>query len=379
MKKLKPLAVGLIIITGLIFAACNNSGEKKGTEKEVIKIGAVLPLTGDFAFLGEPIKIATDIAIEEINQEGGINSKEIRVVYEDSKGSPKEGVTAIKKLVEIDKISILTTFLTSVSEASKPVTEEANALLLAQTVSPRICNNSRLTVRFHYNFTEEGKVLRDFIINKKPTKAFFIHSSDPSTSFEFDSLIIPGIKKDNIAYVQEKFSVGTKDFKTIATKIKNTNCDLIAIAGYGNDISLLLRDLAAVGITGTSHTICGNIGFIEIPKNTSRNLYEKTVFTMPPFMISSGNQPEAESFIKKYKEVSGSEQVGYAAYYAYDLIKILGIVMKNQKTTDPVKLKEALIGEHKGIGGKYVVSPSGEVMTEIVLGTMKNGQIEALK
>ena len=62
---------------------------KKEKEPETIRIGAILPLTGDIAEYGNRIKKGIDLAIEEIENQGGINGKRAKVLYEDSTGFPK--------------------------------------------------------------------------------------------------------------------------------------------------------------------------------------------------------------------------------------------------------------------------------------------------
>jgi len=375
MKRMKFTlrSVAIALITVLMLNGCQLRTQKKEVkERESIKIGAVLPMTGDLAFLGEPIKHATDVAVEGINAKGGVRGKMIDVIYEDSQASPTTGVTAVNKLINVDNVGIITTFLTGVSEASKPITEKNNVLLLAQTVSPEIYKDTKLTIRFHYSFVKEGELLRDYIVGKMPEKVFLINSSDPSTSYEFENIVVPGLKNNSISYLQEKFNLGTRDFATVAAKVKQAKCDLIVIGGYGSDIPFLLKDLSDQGITPESHIICGNIGFIEIPRSADINLYENTVFASPPFMIN--RDAEALDFEEKYKAVSGDENVGYSAYYAYDMMVILKDVIEKVGFNDPFKIKAGFVGEYEGLGGKYIIDASGDVNTEIVMGTIEDGE-----
>ncbi|GKT37072.1 Leu/Ile/Val-binding protein like protein, partial [Aduncisulcus paluster] len=76
---------------------CNQSKD------DVIKIGAILPLTGDAAAWGIPPKNAALLAVEQINADGGINGKKLELIVEDGGCDPKMGVSAINKLLSVDK------------------------------------------------------------------------------------------------------------------------------------------------------------------------------------------------------------------------------------------------------------------------------------
>lgn len=367
-SKIILFTVTLAILTTLYIAGCTKKTEN------VVKIGAVFPLSGKFAPMGEPLKFATEIAINDINSKGGVNGEKIEVIFEDSKGEPKEGVTKVQKLVTVDKVPIVTSFLTGTCEAIKPVTEQNNVLFLAQTVAPRIMLNSKLTVRFHYSFTVEGKVLAQYMIDNKFKKAGFIHSNDPSTSYQVDSVISPMLKSNGIEFVNESFSVGNKEFAAIVQKMKAANCDVIYIGAYGNDFPPILNELRTQQYTYPSVSICGNIGFIELPEDTPVDLYQNVVFTTPEFMLDTNNA-KLNKFREEYRKLSGKQTIGYAAYYAYDMMMILSDVINKTKNSNPVDIRKNFVGDFGGFGGPYVISPEGDVSPTVILGRFEGKRI----
>jgi len=360
---------GLAVLVVLLILI--NPVAQKDTD---IRIGAVFPLSGRFAAMGTPLKYATDIAVTEVNAEGLSGKRRIRILYEDSKGVPKDGATAAQKLITVDKTPIITSFLTGVCEAIKPISESSGVLFLAQTVAPRIHLGSKLTVRFHYSFTEEGRIISEFIVNQKIKKIGIISSNDPSTTYQVDSVILPIVLKNGIIVEKENFSIGNKDFSAIVQKMKSSNADLVYLAGYGNDMPAILTELHKSKMTAQNMIVCGNIGFIELPAGTPAELYEGVVFTTPPFIMSAEDSLLTK-FRKKYQELSGEEQVGYAAYYAYDMIKILAEVLKRSSSVDPTALRANLAGEFRGICGIYTVTPDGDVTPPVTLGRYVNGAI----
>jgi branched-chain amino acid transport system substrate-binding protein len=104
MKRISHSSSAILTIISIIMASliifsigCSNKEEKE------IKIGAILPLTGDNASYGIALKKGMDLAIDEINEKR-INGKKLDVVFEDSQSDPQKAVNAFNKLVNADKV-----------------------------------------------------------------------------------------------------------------------------------------------------------------------------------------------------------------------------------------------------------------------------------
>ena len=117
------------------FSGCKQQ-EEKGAKKEVkvakeekkdevIKIGAVLLLSGGNALWGENARKAIDLIIKDVNNKKDINGKMVKVIYEDSKGDPKEAVSALKKLIEINNVpAVLGDMLSATTLAMAPLANQ---------------------------------------------------------------------------------------------------------------------------------------------------------------------------------------------------------------------------------------------------------------
>src|SRR3989344_8626278 len=90
--------------------ALGDNGNSGGGEEQTsgsYKIGVMLPLTGDGAAYGLPIRKSLQIAVDEINANGGVNGKKLEPVYQDSKCNPKDGNAAAQTLINIDKVKVI--------------------------------------------------------------------------------------------------------------------------------------------------------------------------------------------------------------------------------------------------------------------------------
>ena len=128
---MKKLWIGIFIVLVLAFAIVWELMQSK-KELEEIKIGAIMPLTGELATYGEPVKKGMELALEEINAKGGINGKPLKIIFEDDLGGPKTAVTVFNKLIDNEKVPIILGPLTSsASMATAPIAERRKVVQLS--------------------------------------------------------------------------------------------------------------------------------------------------------------------------------------------------------------------------------------------------------
>jgi len=105
---------------------------KAAKENQVIEIGAILPLTGTGSEIGQQHKMGLDLAVEEINNSGGINNKSLIIKYEDDKNDQKLTVTAFNKLADIDRVPLIITVMSGPSMAIYPLSIQKEVVLFRQ-------------------------------------------------------------------------------------------------------------------------------------------------------------------------------------------------------------------------------------------------------
>jgi len=202
------IALSLIII--LFFISKN---EKK--ERNDIKIGAILPLTGGAADAGKFTKFGIDLAVEEINKNGGIIGDSLFVIYEDSKADPKTGVSGVTKLISQDKVNyIIDNSISAVTLAVAPIINSNNCVLISTGgSSPEITKAGKNIFRIWNSDYEEANAMARFSIDSLQLKNILI----VYTNDEYGN----GLKKSYISNADNKINI-----KEIAV---NTNVDISLI------------------------------------------------------------------------------------------------------------------------------------------------------
>ena len=120
------LTIVIVIINLILLLGCTKN------EENIIKIGAIVPLTGPFASYGEPVKNGMLLAVDEINNNGGVKGKKIKLIIEDDAGNPTTAVNAFEKLAGTDKVPMILGPLSSgCSMATAPVAEKNKVVQLS--------------------------------------------------------------------------------------------------------------------------------------------------------------------------------------------------------------------------------------------------------
>ncbi|MGK7951917.1 MAG: ABC transporter substrate-binding protein [Xenococcaceae cyanobacterium] len=126
-----------LLATNVLITACQNTSseggsQSQGGQSEGLKLGTLLPTTGDLASIGQNMPIAVQLAVDTINACDGVNGSMVTVVNEDSQTDPSAGSTAITKLAEVDRVAgVVGAFASSVSSAAVDVAARNNVMLIS--------------------------------------------------------------------------------------------------------------------------------------------------------------------------------------------------------------------------------------------------------
>jgi branched-chain amino acid transport system substrate-binding protein len=351
-KKLLSGLIGAVVIGSLLLFGITSCKKK---EPETIKIGAILPLTGELSYLGEPGKNAIELIRERYGNE-------VKIYLYDSKGDPKTGLTVFQQALNFDKIRIFLTTLTGVSMAIKPVAKNYGVLQAIIAIYPHISADYEFAFQFCYNAETEAKILIDYLNKIKAKKIFFFASRDPITELQINEYFKPNLQNRMII---ERFDMGTKNFKDLVSKFKFSNSDIGVLLGYGSDFQGILKELAQQGLIGKVKLL-GGIGYLELPNYVNYDMVKGSIFAVPKFIVE--NTQEYQEFSKLYKSRFKKDPT-YDAIYTYDALQTI-IKAYKQLRTDNVKLisEYLLTNTFNGISGTIKFTSDRMLVTEAVLG-----------
>ena len=225
------LRIALVLASILALTAADLAWAQKAPP---IKVGAVLRLTIG-AEHGIPARRGVELAVEEVNAQGGIQGRRVELIVEDEKDKPAEAVTSVKKLIEVDKVVAMVGPMTSGGIlAAGPVAEQAKIVAITPTAtSPKVTGMGAYIYRSCSRIDLQSKALTEYVVQRfKPKSAAILYSNEPYGKGAADAFAQDfkrlGVKVEPV----ESFMRGSRDFMAQLTKIKAANPDIIFIPGY---------------------------------------------------------------------------------------------------------------------------------------------------
>ncbi|MEO0136372.1 MAG: ABC transporter substrate-binding protein [candidate division WOR-3 bacterium] len=364
-----PICVLLLtsaIICATIFVSCK-------PEPKTIKIGAILPLTGKAAWLGENARNGIQLAVDELNRKGGIKGTKIEVIFEDSKLDPKEGVAIANRLIDIEKVRALIVNGTTIVNAILPITEQKGILLFAQTIHPGITEKGKNIFRIYGGGDYEWQMLAQYINNQNYNIGIF--HINAQYGLDSKAMLKKYLASKIKVVFEESYEIGATDFRALISKSKNKAVDAVVLMGYGNEFIALIKQMKELGF---NKKILGNIDFtfdflVKAPE------CQGAIFVAPAFSIGKLTAT-GQTFEKNYM-LKFNKKPSWDVANSYETIMILAKVIEKVGTWNLEKIKESLleIKDYEGISGKLTIAANRDAIFDLYIATLKDNNIVELR
>jgi branched-chain amino acid transport system substrate-binding protein len=369
-KLITGIIVTMVVVVGFI-AIFSNSDTQKGE----IKIGVIQPLTGDAASYGESEARAIQIAVDEINAEGGIDDRMIKLITEDGKCDPQAGGSAAQKLVNIDKIKIIIGGACSGETlAAAKITESAQVILISPSAtSPAVTDAGDFVFRVIPSDALAGKIAAKYAVNELEAKsaAVITELTDyaqglrevfKSAFIEFGGEIV----------ADETFNTGTSDFRTIATKIQAEKPDIIYVVPQtktpGIAIFKQLRENEVDAWYMTAEVLM-DVATVEENSEVLEGIYGIEG------AIDWENNPRAKSLAEAHNKKFGEDPGAFSAN-AYDAVYLIKAAIESQGI-DPILIRDWLytVKNWPGALGPITMDENGDPIIGLHVRLIKDGEV----
>ncbi len=372
MRNLFFSMIALTAIAILTISGCNKGG---GDE---ILIGEYGSLTGPNATFGISSTNGLKLAVEELNNAGGLLNKKVKLITYDDQGKPSEAQTVVQRLIKNDNVvAVIGEVASSNSKAGAPICQQNKIpMITPASTNPEVTAIGDYIFRVCFIDPFQATVVSKFILNTLKMKKVALlkdvknaYSTGLADFFEKEFKNMGG----EIVEVQS-FSAGDKDFKAQLTSIKAKNPEAIFIPAYYTDVNLISIQAREIGLTVP---LIGSDGWEseKLTEGKAKDALEGCYFSTH---VSTENpDPKIQEFIKKYKAKYNS-MPDAMAFLAYDAGLILFEAMKKAGTTDPEKVKNELakIKDFSGVTGKISINEQRNAVKPAVILEIKGGQFK---
>ncbi len=328
----KILALGLAACMTVPFiTGCGN----KNTDSDTIVIGGIGPITGGAAVYGIAVKNGAQLAVNEINEAGGVNGIKLVLDFQDDEHDAEKAVNAYNTLKDKNMKALVGTVTSAPCIAVGAETAKDNIFQITPSGSAIDCVTSGDNA-FRVCFTDPGQgvTAADFIADKKLAKKVGViyDSSDVYSSGILEGFVAEAKAKGIEIVATEAFTADSKtDFSVQIQKVIDSGAELLFLPIYYQEAALILQQGKSLGLNMPVFGGDGLDGLIE-QLGTDVAIADG-VMVMTPFAASNPEEKSAK-FTAAYKELTGGETPNQFAADAYDAVYAIKAAMEKAGVTD---------------------------------------------
>jgi branched-chain amino acid transport system substrate-binding protein len=253
--KLRAMAAA---VAALALVAGAAQAQQQGVSKNEIVLGSIQDLSGPLAGFGKQLRMGMQLRVEEVNEQGGVNGRKLKLLFEDSGYDPKKAVLAAQKLVNQDKIFMMVGHIgTAQNLAAMPVQFEKNVINFLPVTAAREMYEPfhRLKYSFAATYFDQMRISLPKLVKEKNAKKVCAIYQDDEFGLEVVRGAEEGLKTMNMTMVEKtSFKRGATDFSSQVAKMKAAGCDFVAM---GTIIRETIGTIAESRKTGFSPTFMG--------------------------------------------------------------------------------------------------------------------------
>lgn len=306
--------------------------------QDTITIGAQVPTTGSEATYGQDMGNAVEIALDEINADGGLLGKQVEMLVGDSACDPQQSVNAASKLVSQDVIAVVGGYCSGATLPTLKIYGDSNVPFVITASNSTKLIPANPGVAFMINSTGDQQATKavNFMSSKGLGSIAIVNQGDAYSQDLADLTREAWTAAGNEVVAFETTNKGEQDYSAVITAIKAADPDAVFWTAYYADGGLLIRQLRQSGYQGEILVGDGSNSaeIFDIAGRAAEGIYALSS-PIAKFL------PAAKTFIETYEE-KFSRAPGPYAPLTYDGTKLLAWAIEKAGSTDPDAVKEAL-------------------------------------
>jgi branched-chain amino acid transport system substrate-binding protein len=355
----RPLrTIGLLVVVAFVVAACGGDGGAgggdaggNGGEEETVRIGALHPTTGALAISGEQMNQAARMAVEDINETGGIESMggaRLELLSGDTQGDPATAQSEAQRLIQEGASALVGTFQSASSTNVARIAERSQIpFVMDVTVADEILEQGyQYTFRIQPNATGMGsfgaqslRAIAESGGETVETIAYIHEQSEFGTSVA--EALIEEAQNQGMEVVEEITydALNVSDLTSEVTRAAAAEPDVIVVTGYYSDGLILARNAANVA-----------------PEVKAMYGVAAATFDAPQFPSDAGADAEnwfssnyhfdatserATDVRERFEEMTG-EAMRTEAMYTYQAVEVIADALERAGDSDPQALRDAI-------------------------------------
>ncbi|MCG9129232.1 ABC transporter substrate-binding protein [Candidatus Poribacteria bacterium] len=330
--------IGLLLIPIVFVLGCDSGNQ--------VRVAVAGPFTGNAAAFGEMIKRGAELKAKEINEAGGINGRQLKLLFGDDTGTEKEAkAVATRFATDRRVLAVVGHFNSTCSIAGKPIYKENGIVELSPgSTNVDVCQGSDWTFRNLYRDDFQGAFIAKYIktyLTEYKTVGVIFENDDYGRGLR-DGFLAEAEKIDLSVVADTAYDRDTTDYTAQLTNIKAENPDMLLISGLYGQAGLIAKQARNLGITAPFFGADGidSPEFIIIAEDAANGTYLST-----PFTFRAGGD-EAANVAKAFEAEFGVPPDTWAAL-TYDAMGMIAEAIEKTYNSDaPLAENRKAIRDH---------------------------------
>ncbi|ALJ56775.1 hypothetical protein AMD24_00608 [Candidatus Xiphinematobacter sp. Idaho Grape] len=351
LRNLTLVLSAVLVLSIFSFQALQRGRDRQvGNMQEPIRIGVFQSLTGAEASFGQEVMKGIEMAMKEINAQGGVlvkwNKKNslrcpLEIIVRDNQSKPGETSAIARELISRYRVVALIGEVSSgrTLEAA-PIAQRYHVPLLANSASnDRVTKIGNYVFRISYRDSQQGEVLARYIyLLGKRKAALLVDSSRDNSATMADSFKKQFIALGGDIVERQSYNAHDKDFQAQVTTIKNSGADCLFLPGVYTECATIMKQARSLGLNLS--TFGGDSWDSPVFVNVAGKAAEGAVFTNS--FSADDPDPTVQSFVQSYRSKYGQHAKPMAlAVTGFDALKLMVNAIERAKVDGPdVNLKD---------------------------------------
>ena len=339
-KKAASLALASALVVSLAACGSKDGGSNSGgSDSDVFMIGGIGPTTGDNAIYGTAVENGIQLAVDEINADGGINGYQIEYQFEDDQSDSEKSVNAYNTLKDWGMQMLVGTVTSTPCVA---VVEESHADNMFQlTPSATTVEAVQYDNAFRMCFSDpsQGTVSADYIADNNIASkiAIIYNSSDTYSTGIYQSFATEAEERGLEIVTAQAFTADSKtDFSVQIQKAKDSGAELVFLPIYYQEASLILAQAERAGFTPKWFGVDGMDGILNVD-GFDGSLAEGLMFLTP--FTPDAEDEATQTFVANYEAEFGDTPIQFAAD-AYDCMYVIKAAAEQADITPDMSVSD---------------------------------------
>ncbi len=347
-------------------------------EPDTFRIGAILSLTGRGAKYGKAAHNGIELAVAEINSNGGIQGLPVALVVEDSASESRNAISAYKKMLDVDGVrAVVGPMLSDEVLAVAPAANRRKVLIIAPAAgTDKISEAGPYVFRNRESAMLQSAEIAQLLLREPLPQRIAILYSTTANAVSYKDAFVHALGDERERVVlDESFAEGQQDFRTVIAKLKSVSASHVFVPGLAPEIARILLQAEEAGFRARWYATAG--AFDQELLKIAGPAAEGLIFGVPS--LNTSDPTSAASRLNKRLLETYKTEVDMCSANAYDAVLMLAMAADKAKASGR-SLRDELesIKDFPGAGGTTTFINPGTVIKPITLMTVRDSEFATL-